>query len=76
LPWYTQFENIEKSGSISSLTGPIARGDYGTIRKHLRTIDKNLPGILRYMLLWDYNRQIAQQKGTLNAGQQEKSTPF
>lgn len=70
---YGSLKNIEKSGSISSLTGPIARGDYGTIRKHLRTIDKNLP---RYSSLYAslglITVKVAQQKGTLNAGQARK----
>ena len=29
------FVNIESKGTIASLTGPIARGDGGTVRKHL-----------------------------------------
>jgi len=40
---YGSLRNIEKSDSISSLTGPIARGDLGTIKKHISAISKNLP---------------------------------
>ena len=40
---YGSLRNIENSGSISSLTGPIARGDIGTIKKHITAINKNLP---------------------------------
>jgi predicted short-subunit dehydrogenase-like oxidoreductase (DUF2520 family) len=35
---YGCLKNVEKSGSVLSLTGPIARGDVGTVRKHLLAI--------------------------------------
>jgi predicted short-subunit dehydrogenase-like oxidoreductase (DUF2520 family) len=70
---YGCLKNIEKSGSVLSLTGPIARGDYGTIRKHLQTMDKNLPEYsLLYSSLGLITVKIAQQKGTINAGQARK----
>ena len=40
---YGSLRNIERSGSIHALTGPIARGDFGTLQKHLAAIDKTLP---------------------------------
>ncbi len=70
---YGSLRNIEKSGSVLSLTGPIARGDYGTIKKHITAINKNLP---RYASLYSslglITVEIAKQKGTLNAGQAKK----
>lgn len=67
---YGTLKNIEKSGAISSLTGPIARGDSGTIKKHLTAINKNLPQYSSlYSSLGLITVNIAQQKGTLNAGQ-------
>lgn len=33
-------ENIKKMGTKKSLTGPIARGDIGTIKEHLESFDK------------------------------------
>ena len=38
--------NIESTGTTSTLTGPIARGDTGTIRKHLHAIAERAPSIL------------------------------
>jgi predicted short-subunit dehydrogenase-like oxidoreductase (DUF2520 family) len=70
---YGSLKNIEKSGSVLSLTGPIARGDYGTIKKHLTAINKTLPQYSSfYSSLGLIAVKIAQQKGTLNAGQAKK----
>ena len=70
---YGSLKNIEKSGSISSLTGPIARGDYGTIKKHITAINKNLPQYSSlYSSLGLITVRVAQQKGTLNATQAKK----
>ena len=67
---YGSLKNIEKSGSISSLTGPIARGDFGTIKKHIMAINKNLPQYSSlYSSLGLITVKVAQQKGTLNARQ-------
>ncbi len=70
---YGSLRNIEKSGSVLSLTGPIARGDCGTIKKHITAINKNLP---RYASLYSslgfITVEVAKQKGTLKAGQAKK----
>jgi len=39
-------KNIESKGTVSALTGPISRGDVGTIRKHLQTLHEKLPTYL------------------------------
>lgn len=39
-------KNIEISGTVSALTGPVARGDIGTIRKHLQSLHDKLPDYL------------------------------
>lgn len=36
-------KNIEMKGTVSALTGPVARGDIGTISKHLQTLHDKLP---------------------------------
>ena len=65
---YGSLKNIENSGSISSLTGPIARGDSGTIKKHITALNKNLPQYSSlYSSLGLITVKIARQKGTLNA---------
>ncbi|MDO9515195.1 MAG: DUF2520 domain-containing protein [Syntrophales bacterium] len=38
--------NIEGRGTEKSLTGPIARGDSGTIRKHLKVLRETMPELL------------------------------
>jgi len=64
---YGSLKNIENSGSIHSLTGPIARGDFGTIKKHISAINKNLPQFSSlYSSLGLIAVKVAQQKGTLN----------
>lgn len=67
---YGSLKNIEKSGSVLSLTGPIARGDSGTIKKHLTAIQKTLPQYSSfYSSLGLLTVKIAKQKGTLSAPQ-------
>jgi predicted short-subunit dehydrogenase-like oxidoreductase (DUF2520 family) len=67
---YGSLKNIENSGSITSLTGPIARGDLSTIKKHIMAINKNLPQYSSlYSSLGLITVKVAQQKGTLNARQ-------
>jgi predicted short-subunit dehydrogenase-like oxidoreductase (DUF2520 family) len=67
---YGSLKNIEKSGSILSLTGPIARGDFGTIKKHITSINEKLPQYSSlYSSLGLITVKVAQQKGTLNARQ-------
>ena len=63
-------KNIEASGATKALTGPIARGDASTIRKHLATIKKTLPQYTAlYSALGLITTEIAKKKGTLNSEQ-------
>ena len=63
-------KNIEISGSIQALTGPIARGDAGTIKKHLAAIKKTQPQYSSlYSALGLVTVNIAQKKGTLSSKQ-------
>ena len=39
--------NIENVGIPNCLTGPIARGDAGTVRKHLSALDKSAPAVAK-----------------------------
>ncbi|PKN70672.1 MAG: DUF2520 domain-containing protein [Deltaproteobacteria bacterium HGW-Deltaproteobacteria-12] len=66
---YGTLKNIEYSGSINALTGPIARGDAGTIKKHIAAIAKTQPQYLSlYCNLGLITTNIAQKKGTLSKG--------
>ena len=59
--------NIIQFGSIKALTGPISRGDYGTVKKHLEEMSKKCPEYLRfYRILAGYTVQIALTSGTIN----------
>ena len=58
--------NIETRGSAESLTGPIARGDAGTIEKHLQAFRESSPHLLNaYCELGLMTVDIALQKGSL-----------
>jgi len=67
---YGSLKNIELSGSVAALTGPIARGDSGTIKKHIDAINANLPQYSSlYSSLGLVTVDLALKKGTLNAHQ-------
>lgn len=40
--------NIRKKGTIGALTGPIVRGDYDTVRVHLKAIGERMPSELEF----------------------------
>jgi predicted short-subunit dehydrogenase-like oxidoreductase (DUF2520 family) len=59
-------KNIETKGTVQALTGPIARGDVGTIRKHLQSLEEKLPELLQsYRALGRMTIDIALEKKTL-----------
>jgi predicted short-subunit dehydrogenase-like oxidoreductase (DUF2520 family) len=65
--------NIETIGLPGCLTGPIARGDAGTVEKHLKAIQTNAPELLAaYVELAIQTIPIAKEKGKLNERQAEK----
>jgi predicted short-subunit dehydrogenase-like oxidoreductase (DUF2520 family) len=67
---YGSLKNVELSGTVSALTGPIARGDSGTIQKHIDAIYANLPHYASlYSSLGLITVDLARQKGTLNLQQ-------
>jgi len=39
-------DNIAAGGTLSALTGPLARGDVGTIERHLRALEERTPDLL------------------------------
>jgi len=65
--------NIENVGLPECLTGPIARGDLGTIKKHLAALEKSAPLLLStYRDLGLQTIPIALAKGKLNAVKAEE----
>lgn len=67
---YGSLKNIELSGSVAALTGPIARGDSGTIEKHVSALTSSLPKYTSlYSSLGLVTVDLARKKGTLNSRQ-------
>jgi predicted short-subunit dehydrogenase-like oxidoreductase (DUF2520 family) len=65
--------NIENVGIPQCLTGPIARGDTGTIKKHLDALQKKAPAVLStYRELGLQTIPIALAKGRINKQQAEE----
>lgn len=65
--------NIANVGFPGCLTGPIARGDLATIRKHLAALEKYAPDLLPlYKELGIWTIPIALAKGTLNEKRAEE----
>ena len=60
-------ENLEAIGLPDALTGPIARGDVGTVERHLSALREVAPGLIpMYKELARRAIPIAQAKGTLD----------
>jgi predicted short-subunit dehydrogenase-like oxidoreductase (DUF2520 family) len=60
-------KNIEKKGLPDCLTGPISRGDTGTLRKHIEALRKCESGLEKaYCELGKLTLPIASQKGKVN----------
>ncbi|MEN6330384.1 MAG: Rossmann-like and DUF2520 domain-containing protein [Smithella sp.] len=67
---YGTLKNIEKSGAIQALTGPIARGDAGTIKKHIAAIEETQSQYAPlYSALGLITIDVARKKGTLSSKQ-------
>lgn len=65
--------NIETVGIPDCLTGPIARGDTGTVTKHLHALEATAPAVLAaYRELGLATVPIALAKGKINPEQAEK----
>lgn len=67
---YGSLKNIEKQGCAKALTGPIARGDSGTVQKHIKAMSRNLRDYTSlYADLGMIAVKLARQKGTLSSSQ-------
>jgi predicted short-subunit dehydrogenase-like oxidoreductase (DUF2520 family) len=65
--------NIDTIGIPQCLTGPIARGDTGTIKKHLDALQKRAPALLStYKELGRQTIPIALAKGKINEQQAQE----
>lgn len=65
--------NLENIGLPNCLTGPIARGDLGTIRKHLEALEKSSPELLStYIELGLQTIPVALGKGKIDSKRAEE----
>ena len=65
--------NIENVGLPNCLTGPIARGDLGTISRHLESLSKQVPSLLDiYKELGRQTVPISLAKGKIDAQRAEE----
>jgi predicted short-subunit dehydrogenase-like oxidoreductase (DUF2520 family) len=59
--------NIETKGTVQALTGPVARGDTGTIKKHVEALRNKLPELLQaYSALGILTADLGLKKKTLS----------
>jgi predicted short-subunit dehydrogenase-like oxidoreductase (DUF2520 family) len=59
--------NIERLGPAAALTGPIARGDVGTVARHLEALQRTAPWALpAYREMGLYTVRVAAAKGTVD----------
>jgi predicted short-subunit dehydrogenase-like oxidoreductase (DUF2520 family) len=65
--------NLENIGLPNCLTGPIARGDMGTIKRHLEALEKSAPSLLpAYRELGTQTIPIALGKGKIDSARAEE----
>ncbi|MGZ3593898.1 MAG: DUF2520 domain-containing protein, partial [Syntrophales bacterium] len=59
--------NIETKGTVQALTGPVARGDAGTVKKHTDAVRQKLPALLQaYSALGILTADLGLKKKTLS----------
>lgn len=65
--------NIEVKGTVHALTGPIARGDMGTLKKHIEALHNKVPAFLRaYRVLGILTTEIGVEKNTISPQDAER----
>ena len=64
--------NIETKGTVQALTGPISRGDVGTVEKHLNAFQEKLPSLLPlYCVMGGKTVELGLKKTTLTPDKAE-----
>ena len=59
--------NIKENGSLKALTGPISRGDYSVIERHLKELEEKSPDLSdAYKILGLKTVEAASKKGSLD----------
>lgn len=63
-------QNILNKGTVNALTGPVARGDYATVEKHIHALQQHQPAWVDiYKALGKVTLEIAEQKNMLTTEQ-------
>lgn len=66
-------KNIEEKGTVLALTGPIARGDTGTLKKHLEALHNKTPVFLSaYSILGILTTELGVEKKTVSPQSAER----
>lgn len=59
--------NLRSLTTVEALTGPIARGDVGTVSRHLKALEEQAPNLLdMYKTMGRQALKLAQEKGKLD----------
>ena len=62
--------NIKTKGSVSALTGPVARGDSDIVSSHINAIEKDIPEFASlYKVMGKYTLDIAKQRKEISSEQ-------
>ncbi len=65
--------NAERLGIVAALTGPMVRGDVGTVRSHLAAVERLAPAVgPLYRAVADRELAIAERRGDLSEGRAEE----
>lgn len=60
-------DNIKENGSLNALTGPVSRGDYAVVERHLKELDEKSPDLsYAYKILGIKTVEAAFKKGSLD----------
>lgn len=68
---YSTFNNVKVAGTSGALSGPVERGDFETVEKHLKTLKKKDKLLYKSYIIQSLNLlEVAKEKnGKLNEGQ-------
>ncbi len=60
-------DNLASHGTVDALTGPLSRGDVGTIQRHLTTLHEHMPDVeALYRALGLATLELVQARGTVD----------
>lgn len=69
-------QNVESTGTVSSLSGPVARGDAGTVKRHLELLGEVNDLREIYRLMGRYTLKLARKRGLGDSAAQELEKLF